>query len=460
MSKDLQNFLAMEEEKRPGSVIHVKEAINPNRFETIAFLQQLDQRGVEKMVLFENILTLGGQPSPFPLFYNPFVTRQFNADALGMGELKSQMDLGLEISRRELQKGETEIVAPEKAPCREAVFRGEQADLRTLPMPMHHKDDAGPYFTMACVMKRMEDDFYDITFTKNMFYGPRRTSFSAHVHHHLETMVTEYEKKDRRAPVIIVLGHHPAFYLSSCSMTPYGNNDYLTASAFLQEPLRLTPSETWKDKFLVPADAEIVIEGEVVPNVRESQNPFGEVMGYYQAQMDVPVIEITAITHKKKAIMQDIWAGQMDHWLLGSIPKEASVFNIIKKNIPGITAITLPPSGCGRTICYISIKKKFDNEPRKAAMQAFVEMPNLKLAVVVDEDVDVFTEREVMWAVGTRTHWDKDLEVIRQVQNFRPWLGDAVAIVDATKPLKGEFPIRNEVPRDALERVDVSKYIK
>ena len=85
MSKDLQNFLAMEEEKRPGSVIHVKEAINPNRFETIAFLQQLDQRGVEKMVLFENILTLGGQPSPFPLFYNPFVTRQFNADALGMG---------------------------------------------------------------------------------------------------------------------------------------------------------------------------------------------------------------------------------------------------------------------------------------------------------------------------------------------------------------------------------------
>jgi UbiD family decarboxylase len=425
MSKDLQNFLAMEEEKRPGSVIRVKEAIDPNRFETIAFLQRLDQAGVEKMVLFENILTLGGQPSPFPLFYNPFVTRQFCADGLGMGELKSQMDLGLEISRRELQKGETEIVAPEKAPCREVVFRGDQADLRTLPMPMHHKDDAGAYFTMVCVMKRMEDDFYDITFTKNMFYGPRRTSFSAHVHHHLETMVTEYEKKDKRAPVIIVLGHHPAFYLSSCSMTPYGNNDYLTASAFLQEPLRLTPSETWKDEFLVPADAEIVIEGEVVPNVRESQNPFGEVMGYYQAQMNVPVIEITAITHKKKAIMQDIWAG-----------------------------------GCGRTICYISIKKKFDNEPRKAAMQAFVEMPNLKLAVVVDEDVDVFTEREVMWAVGTRTHWDKDLEVIRQVQNFRPWLGDAVAIVDATKPLKGEFPIRNEVPRDALERVDVSKYIK
>jgi 3-polyprenyl-4-hydroxybenzoate decarboxylase len=92
-------------------------------------------------------------------------------------------------------------------------------------------------------------------------------------------------------------------------------------------------------------------------------------------------------------------------------------------------------------------------------MQAFTDMPNLKLCVVVDEDVDVFNEREVMWAVGTRTHWDKDLDVIRQVQNFRGWLGDSVAVIDATRPLEGEFPIRNEVPAEAMKRVDVTKYI-
>jgi len=460
MSRDLQGFVAMEEEKRPGSVIRVKEPIDPNRFETIAFLKQLDQRGVEKMVLFENVRTLAGEPSPFPLFYNPFVTRQFCADALGMGDLRSKMDLGLEISRRELEKGEREIVPRHKAPCKDVVVKGDKADLRSLPIPMHHKDDAGPYLTMACVMKNLESDFYDITFTKNMVYEPRRMSFSAHPHHHLETMVVEYEKKKLRAPVIVVLGHHPAFYLSSCAMTPYGNDDYLTASAFLQEPLRLTPSETWGEDFLVPADAEIIIEGEVLPQVRESQNPFGEVLGYYQLEMKVPVIEVTAMTYRKKAIMQDIWAGQLDHWLLGGIPKEASVYNVIKKNVPGIKAINLPPSGCGRLICYISMSKRFPNEPRKAAMQAFVEMPNLKLAVIVDEDIDVFNEREVLWALASRTHWDRDLEVIRQVQNFRGWLGDAVAIVDATRPLKGEFPKRNEVPEDAMQRVGVSKYVK
>lgn len=175
--------------------------------------------------------------------------------------------------------------------------------------------------------------------------------------------------------------------------------------------------------------------------------------------MKVPVIEMAAITFRKRGIIQDIWPGQMDHWNLGGIPKEGSMFNVIKKNIPGIKALHLPPSGCGRVICYISIKKEFDNEPRKAAMQTFIEIPTLKLAVVVDDDIDVFNEREVMWAVGTRTHWDKDLEIIRKVTVVRGWLGDSVAIIDATKPLEGDFPKKNEVPQEAMERVDVSKYL-
>ena len=131
MSKDLGGFLAFEEERRPGSIIRVKEPIDPNKFETMAFLHNLDRLGVAKMVLFENVLTVTGQPSPFPLFYNPFITRQFCADTLGMGDLESNMDLSLEVSRREAQKGETETVAPEKAPCKEVVLKGSKADLST-----------------------------------------------------------------------------------------------------------------------------------------------------------------------------------------------------------------------------------------------------------------------------------------------------------------------------------------
>ena len=200
MSKDLQSFIALEEEKRPGSVIRVKDRVDSNRYETIAYLKHLDLRGEQKMVLFENVPAHNGQPSAFPLFYNPWVTRQFCADSLGMGDLKSNMDLSLEVARRELQRGETETLPKGKAPCKEVVLKGAQADLRTLPISMHQKDDAGAYLTMACVMKSITDGFYDMTFTKNMYYEPRRMSFSAHAHHHLESMTMEYEKKTNAPP--------------------------------------------------------------------------------------------------------------------------------------------------------------------------------------------------------------------------------------------------------------------
>jgi 2,5-furandicarboxylate decarboxylase 1 len=458
MAKDLHNFIALEEKNREGSVIHEKERVDANNYETIAYLKHLDVRNEQKMVLFENVPALNGQPSPYPLFYNPWVTRQFVADSLDMSELKSPMDVSREVAKLELQKGSVNVIAPEKAPVKEVVLTGDKADLRILPMPMHQKDDVAPYHTMACAMRGINSDFYDITFTKNRYYSPQRMSFSAHKHHHLEAMTCEYEEQNQRAPVIVILGHHPAFYLSSCAMTAFGNNDYLTAAAFLREPLRLTPSTTWGDKFMVPADAEVIIEGEIPPHVRDKQNPFGEILGYYQGEMEVPVIEVTAITMRKNAIVQDFWPGHMDHWNLGSIPKEGSVYNVIKKNVPGIKAIHLAASGCGRCICYISIKKEFENEPNKAGMQAFVEMPNLKLAVIVDDDIDVFNEREVMWAVATRVHWDKDIEIVREVQSFRGWLGDAVAIIDATIPLKGGWPKRNEIHPDAFERV--AKFFK
>jgi len=460
MSKDLQNFVRLIEKQYPDSLVRIEDPIDPNTFEVTALLEHLDRRNISKIVLFENIKNLAGTPSRFPLLHNAFVTRQLCAVALDMPPAAYKMELTQEFARREREPGKTVVVPAKEAPCKQTVLTGEKADVRQLPIGMHHKLDVGPYLTMVCVMKSPRDNFYDMTFTKNLIKGPRRMSISAHVHHHLDTLVGEYERENRRAPVAIILGHHPAFSLSTCCLTGYGNDDYVTAASFLQEPLRLTASETWGEDFLVPADAEIIIEGEIPVGVRETQNPFGEIMGYYQAECMMPVIEVTAVTYRDGAIMQGIFPGHMEHWILGGIPKEGSTYNAIKKNVPGVRAVHLPPSGCGRVSCYISLKKEFENEPRKAGMQAFIEMPNLKFAVVVDEDVDVYNEREVLWAMATRTWWDTDLQVINKVQSFRGWLGDAVAIVDATRPKNRSFPIKNEVPQEALDRIQIERYVK
>ncbi|MBI2371055.1 MAG: UbiD family decarboxylase [Deltaproteobacteria bacterium] len=460
MAQDLRSFIEFVADQHPQHLARATAPVNPNRFEVTALLQRMQQRGEQKMALFEHVVDVEERPSQFPLVFNVFASRPLCALALGLPPDQWKMGLSQAFAERERRPGHVAQVSAREALCKEVVLKGEDVDLRRLPIPMHHALDVGPYLTMACVMKALSGDFYDVTFTKNLLKGPRRMSLSAHAHHHLDAIVGEHERAGRRAPCAVILGHHPALYLASCALSPYGNDDYRTIAGFFDEPLRLVPSETWGEEFLVPADAEIIIEGEVPPGVRETQNPFGEIAGYYQWEMLMPVLEVTAMTHRRGGIMQGIFPGHPEHWHLGGIPKEGSVFNSIRRNIPGVTAVHLPMSGCSRFTCYISLKKEFDNEPRKAAMQAFCDMPNLKFAVVVDEDVDVFNEQDVLWALVTRTWWDRDLTVVDKVQSFRDWLGGAVAIVDATRPKDREFPPKNEIPADVLARMDPDQYLR
>src|ERR671925_598055 len=135
MAKDLPTFIAQEGAKREGSVIREKNFVDANNYETIAYLKHLDVRNEPKMVLFENVPALSGQKSEFSLFYNPWVTRQYVADSLGMGDIKSSMEVSLEVAKLEKQQGKLDIIPSEKAPVKEVVLTGEKADLRILPMP-------------------------------------------------------------------------------------------------------------------------------------------------------------------------------------------------------------------------------------------------------------------------------------------------------------------------------------
>ena len=128
----------------------------------------------------------------------------------------------------------------------------------------------------------------------------------------------------------------------------------------MQEPVRLVPSETWGDDFMVPADAEIVIEGEIPPHELEAEAPFGEYPGYYGPQRMRPLINVKNITRRKNAVLQTVFAGHRDHWLTGTLPQEGSRYNALKIHgrIAGLTALHHPPSGCGRIRAYLSNDKK------------------------------------------------------------------------------------------------------
>jgi UbiD family decarboxylase len=433
--------------------IEIEQQMDCRTHDLAALAKRLEDMGNRRPLLFKNTLNQLGEPSQFPLLMNLFATRALCAAALEHPVEDYGMGLTHKYAELVSKYGETVVIPKGDAPVKECVCAESEIDCRKFPIPYCHENDVGPYFVMSNIMKSHEG-FYDATMTKNLIYGPKRLSVSAHWHHHLMRIYEEYEQRNERAPIAIVVSHHPAFFLGMCALADWANDDYGTLASCFQEPFRLTASETWGDKFLVPADAELIIEGEVIPHERATQNPFGEISGHYQEVMNVPVVEVTAVTHRNNAIFQHMLPGRPEHWILGGLPKEGTVWADLKPKIPSIQALHLPDSGCGRFSLTMSFKDPKPADFRIASLMCFADMPNLKIAIGVDDDINVFDEREVQWAVATQTWWDKDIETIQGVQSFRKWLGDTVVMIDARRPAIPDFPERNRMPEEALSRVE------
>lgn len=443
----------------------VSRRIDPANFEVTALLEHLDQGSEYPAVHFRNPLNLYKESSQFSVVANLFATRARLAEMLGLTSRDIGPRLGLHYGSLVADYREPTVVDRADAPVQEHVYQGKDADLRMFPIVRHSEMDLGPVLTMAHVMKGVDGDFYNVTFAKTFpEEGPdgvfNRGGITIHTPH-LSRLLREWELQGERIPIVNILGHHPAFWLGSLAVTPFGNNEYGTIGGFMGAPLRLAPSVTWGSDFLVPADAEIIIEGEMVPGERTIVNPFGEISRQYQAQELAPVMEVKAITHRTGAIMQDIFSGHREHMLLGSVPREGSVHRHLQERAGNITAVHLPYSGCGRFVCYISIKKVEEGQPKQVALQALAQVPAFQTVIVVDDDIDVFNEEDVLWAVHVYADPDRDIDLIRNLKeptDHRAMKGNRL-LIDATRPTHTAFPTRLRVPPDALAAMNIEEWL-
>jgi 2,5-furandicarboxylate decarboxylase 1 len=461
----LRDFLAMLERDHPKEFLRIKDEINPAAFEATAILANLEAAKINPMVMFDKPLNLFGKVSQFPLVTNIYSSRRRDALALGLRPEQDRIDLSLEYSRRErLRVNPTRINAGD-APVKQVIKKGDQVDLRELPIVRHHRMDPAPYIDMAPIMRDPEMGHYNIAFLRMMYKGPRKLGIHMSPRHNWQ-MCRKNELANRPTPTAIIVSHHPAFYLGSLNVAPFGTDDYEVLGGMMQEPIRLVPSETWGEDFMVPADAEMIIEGEIPPNVREVEGPFGEFPGTYGPQRLRWIIDVKAMTHRKNAIYQDIFVGHADDWVMGAIPKEGALYNRIKGVVPGVKAVHLPNSGVGRFNCYISIDKRVDGESKQAAFIALGEVDFVKNVIVVDGDIDPYNEQEVMYAVATRTQADQDVDIIKNVKGntLDPSQTDdimtAKMIIDATKPMKRPFATRLDVPSEVRERFPIERFLK
>jgi 2,5-furandicarboxylate decarboxylase 1 len=218
----------------------------------------------------------------------------------------------------------------------------------------------------------------------------------------------------------------------------------------------------------------MILECEADWNAKEEEGPLGEhtrhckdIQGGKIIKHYDPGLDLLAVTARKDAYFQSLFIGHAEHWLIGSIPKEAVIFEKVRATCPGIKQVHMTPGGCGRYICYLSLKQRVGGEARDAIMAAFVCDWHLKYVIAVDEDVDVFTDTEVLWALATRTQPDKAVFIIPGAMGATvdPTVDYDTKIsskmgIDATKPFNKPFAEVLEVPLDLLRTMKLEEYLK
>lgn len=462
MAKDLRGFIKQLEAEHPGDLVRVRREIDPSKHECTALLEHLARQGSHSMALFDKPLNLKGEVSDIPVVMNVFATRERCATALGFPRDQANLPLSLEFARRS-EGLDPVVISTGEAPVKEIVQTGEDIDTRELPVVMHSEGDYGPCLTMTLAVRDPVSGAYNAAFIKAFydFEDPRRLRITIHSPD-TERALAYYEGRGEPMPIVAVLGHHPAFYLGTMGLTPYDSDDYRTIGSYLDEPLRLVASETWGEDFLVPADAEIIIEGEVPPGERLVCDPFGDITRQYQAQTLRPIMNVTAITRRSDAILQDVFAGHRDHMTVGQIPKEGTLFNTLRRRFGDVIhAVHLPYSGCGRLACYVSIRKDREGLAKAVALAAVQESWTFQTVIVVDDVIDVFNEEDVLWATWVYTDPSRDVDMVHNISTvFTTSLGYRKVLIDATRPLDKAMPEMNRVPQDALDRINPDDYIE
>ena len=394
--------------------------------ELAAIAKRLDGRSA---VLFPRV-----QGHPMPVVSGLVSNRDWIAEAMGVapGEMLARFRDAVEhpLKWREVQN----------APCQQVVRR--EIDMRSaLPIPRHSEHDSAPYITAGLVIAcNPATGIQNVSINRIQINAATRMALLI-LPRHLAAFFRAAEERGEALPVAIAIGVGPLTLLASQAVLPLDSDELEVAGALQRAPLEVVRCLT--NEVRVPAHAEIVIEGRLLPGVREPEGPFGEFPKYYSPQEAREVIEVDCITQRASPIYHTIVPAEGEHLLLGAIPREASLLAHLQRSFPNVLDVHLSLGGVCRYHLYVKLARRSEGEAKNVIMGAFGAHYDVKHVIVVDDDVDVHSPREVEWAVATRFQADRDLVVVAGSQGsiLDPSTDRGVGAkmgLDATRPLRYE----------------------
>ncbi len=310
----------------------------------------------------------------------------------------------------------------------------EEISLADIPHLIFSEKDAGPYITAGVILARdAETQVVNLSYHRMQIVSDTELRCRLSTSGDLYRLQQAAEKRGEPLKAVVAIGLPPEVMLAAGSTIGPTTSEYELAARIAG---RSFPTRLTSDGLPVPDSTEFLIEGEILPNERRSEGPFGEWMDYYVQPMDNHVFVVKRVLARKDAIFYAISAGSAEELAMTALPIAGSMYNAIRTWVPQIRDVSCLPL---LQICALQIAKTAEGQANRAIVAAFgAEMNRVLYCVVVDEDVDIHNPRDVLWAIATRCRPDRDVFQIPGVPSFARdphkihWgrLG-----IDATKPL-------------------------
>lgn len=441
---DLQGYIAFLEENK--QLIRVKTEVDPHL--ELAGIAKRFEGG--KVVLFEKVKG-SNYPVIMGLYWNlDIMASVFNCSA-------STLPFALTNEIRAWQKNPMDPIIVDSGPANEVIETN--VDLYELPVPHHSVDDGGCYLTSSVLIAKDPDTgVRNLSVHRMMVTGKNRFTLLLEELGHVMDYYKRAEAKGEALEITVNNGvDYPVLMAGAvpAAAAPIGADELGIVSQMRGEPVKLIKAQTVDVEAI--ANAQFVIEGRILPGVREPEGPYAEVTGYYADRADRWVMEVTAVTRRKNPIFNSILSGKEVGNAYGLIAG-AGAFDKIHSLVPEVTAVHFSDGSVPYHL-VVRMNKTHEGSQRNAIMAAFVSLSFVKTVTVVDEDVNIYSAEDVDWAVQTRACHESDQMLIPDAIGHRlnPMVQDDKWTrlgIDATVKL----PRPDKFTRATVQDVDLSAY--
>ncbi len=353
------------------------------------------------------------------------------------------------------------------APVKESIAIGKEVDLTRLPAMWTSVRDPGRYIASGmCVIKDPHTGIRNVSFHRAQLLGPNTTGYLICPRQALK-IYQMYAELDRPMEAAMVIGAHPTIVFAAAFVAAYGQDEFSIAGGLLGEAVRLVKCETIDME--VPADAELVLEGELLPGERTEEGPFGEVTGTYAQEGATPLFRVKAVTHRRDPIFYAMQCGlpPSDAHSIICTTIEMRLWDHLRNAAGGVDLIDVRcVAGMTPMLVVVKLRPKFAGQSMSALLAA-LSSPYLhpKFAIAVDEDIDVSDLDQVLWAVANRVDAGCDIQKIDRTRVFALDNASPIAdgmsamyrigtkvLIDATAPpgtSRRPYPLAAPAERDA-----------